>query len=48
MDDFQKEFLDEYLNRKINVADEYALWSKNDPKYFAKIATPLQGMRCLR
>ena len=48
MGDFQNQFLDEYLNRKVKVADLYKLWSKKDPKYFAKIADPLLGMRCLR
>ena len=45
---FKREFVDEYLNASVNVAQMYAIWSKRCPKYFAPIAKPLQGMRCLR
>ena len=45
---FRKEFEVEYLNSKIKVDDYYNKWSEKDPKYFAKIAKPLKGMRCLR
>lgn len=45
---FKKEFVTEYLNSDVKVADNYADWSRRDPKYFAPIAAPLLGMRCLR
>ena len=45
---FRKEFEVEYLNSKIKVDEYYDKWSEKDPKYFAKIAKPLKGMRCLR
>ena len=45
---FKREFVDEYLNASVNVAQMYTIWSKRCPKYFAPIAEPLLGMRCLR
>jgi hypothetical protein len=48
--DFEETFTKDYLNIKpdVNIENLYAEWSKADPKYFGKIATPLVGMRCLR
>ena len=38
----------EYLNLDCKVSELYADWSKRDPSYFGKIASPLHGVRCLR
>lgn len=45
---FKKDFVTEYLNAEVKVADHYAEWSRRDLRYFAPIAAPLLGMRCLR
>ena len=48
LEQFKTIFVDEYLNSKVNIEKLYAVWSKRDPKYFAPIAKPLVGVRCLR
>jgi hypothetical protein len=44
---FEKEFK-AYLNLDVKIAKHYEDWSIRDPKYFAPIAKPLLGIRCLR
>jgi len=45
---FRNLFEEEYLHCKTDIVKQYSEWSQADPKYFAKIAEPLGGMRCLR
>ena len=44
---FEKEFR-AYLNLDQSVTKLYEEWSRRDPEFFAKIATPMIGIRCLR
>ena len=44
-----KDFLKDYLQYpEVDIPKCYEEWSAKDPKYFAKIAKPLEGVRCLR
>ena len=46
---FKDNFIKNYLNiNNVSMAELYKIWSERDKKYFAQIASPLVGIRCLR